>query len=85
MKTKRTPAETLEFACRLAEMMKKRVEKIGRLTTLAVSAVENGEVLMAQPSLVLLACEAEGLGMDVRQIVSMLNELPAPANGGQHG
>lgn len=85
MKTNRTPAETLEFACRLAEMMKKRVEKMGRLTTLATSSIENGEGAMAQPSLVLLDCEAEGLVKDVQQIFNILNQMPTPAKGGQHG
>lgn len=85
MKTKRTPAETLEFACRLAEMMKKRVEKIGRLTMLATSSIENGEVVMAQPSLVLLDSEAAGLATDAQQIFNVLNQLPAPTKGGCNG
>lgn len=85
MKSPNTPAETLELACRLAEMMRKRVDKIVRLSAMATTSIENGEVVMAQSPLALLDTEAEGLGKDVRDIFNVLNRLPEPGKGGSRG
>ncbi len=78
-----TPSETLELACRLAELMRKRVDKIARLGANATSSIENGEVDMAQIPLALLDIEAEGLRKDVVDLFAVLNRLPA--KGANHG
>lgn len=85
MKPTKTPSETLELACRLAEMMRKRADKIVRLSTLAGSSIENGEIAMSCSPLLLLSCEAEGLMVDVRQIGELLGRLPEPDQGGRNG
>ena len=85
MKSTNTPAETLELACRLAEMMRKRVDKIVRLSAMATTSIENGEVVMAQPPLALLATEAEGLGKDTCDLFNVLNRLPASGKEGDRG
>ena len=85
MKPTNTPSETLELACRLAEMMRKRVDKIVRLSAMATTSIENGEVVMAQAPLALLDSEADGLGKDVKDLFNVLNRLPEPGKGGDRG
>jgi hypothetical protein len=75
--------EALELACSLADMMRKRIDKIARLGVMAIGAVENGEVAMAQAPLALLDAEAEGLRKDVQDLFNVLNRLPA--TGASHG
>lgn len=85
MKPTNTPSETLELACRLAEMMRKRVDKIVRVSAMDTTSIENGEVVMAQSPLALLDAEAEGLGKDVKDLFTLLNRLPEPAKGASRG
>jgi hypothetical protein len=84
MKQTNTPSEALELACRLADMMRKRVDKIARLSAMATTSIENGEVVMAQSPLALLDSEAEGLCKDVKDLFNVLNRLPEPGQRGSH-
>lgn len=82
----KTPSETLELACRLAEQMNKRVSKIARLATMAVGQIESGAVTYAPAvALTLLGSEADGLGKDVRDLTEVLSRLPVPDQGGRNG
>lgn len=86
MKPSVTPAETLELACRLAELMNKRVSKIARLATMAVGQIESGAVTYAPAvPLTLLGCEAEGLSKDVRGLAEVLSRLPEGRTEADHG
>lgn len=83
MKPTNTPSEALELACSLAELMRKRIDKMARLGVMATVSVENGEVAMAQAPLALLDTEAEGLRKDVQDLFNVLNRLPG--KGASHG
>ncbi|MBL9047843.1 MAG: hypothetical protein JNK34_11145 [Tabrizicola sp.] len=65
--------------------MRKRVDKIVRLSAMATISIENGEVVIAQPQLALLDTEAEGLAKDTKDLFDVLNRMPELGKGVRRG